>query len=88
MTFYKAFPVAPGINFCSCLSDTLKASPIEKEKEKQALFPSPSKDSKTHSLQCLQQTNPPKSVNFSLADHIRKNVKHFTGLLTSNSTLD
>ena len=86
MTFYKAFPVAPGINFCSCLSDTLKASPTEKEK--QALFPSPSKESKTHSLQCLQQTTPPKSVTFSLADHIRKNVKHFTGLLTSNSTLD
>lgn len=48
MTFYKAFPVAPGVNFCSCFSDKLKASPREREKEKQTLFPSPNKDSKAH----------------------------------------
>lgn len=41
MTFYTAFPVAPGINFCSRLSDTLKESSTEKETENQALFPSP-----------------------------------------------
>ena len=66
--FYKAFPVAPGINFCSCFSDTLKASPREREKEKQALFPSPNKDSKTQSKP--QKTSLKKSGKFSSVDHI------------------
>lgn len=74
MTFYKAFPVAPGINFCSCFSDTLKASPREREKEKQALFPSPNKDSKptvtsVYITNKPQKTSLKKSGKFNSVDH-------------------